>query len=1093
MRHYLYAGAAIAALVAPVSAHAQETTSSVRGTVTAAGKPVAGATVTITHEPSGTTSNAVTDENGTYGFNGLRAGGPFTVKVKADGYEDGGVTELTLTPGSPTRLPITIEQGSEIIVTASKSKAIDTSNGPITALTRDDIDGVASINRDIRDLARRDPLVSLDLANSRTIEIAGQNGRLNRFSVDGVQFSDDFGLNNGGLPTSRGPVPFDAIEQFSVKTAPFDVSEGDFQGGSINVILKSGGNKFKGTGFFTYTDDSLTGSKTRTTAVNLDFNSKQYGATLSGPIIKDKLFFMVSYERTDETDPFDDGVGPGFANQVPGVTAAQIDQITTTARSVYNIDTLGSVENAVEHDEKIIGKLDWNVTDDQRVSLTYIRNLGTQQFQQNTFTTPPFSFGLSSNSYELAEEVNSGSLQINSTWSDKLSTEFRASYRDYNRDQTPLGGRNNAQFEVCLDPTSINLGTNGITSCGGSRLFFGPDVSRQTNDLNTSNLSLDFTAKLDAGKHSFKMTAGYTRTNTFNLFLQRSLGDLYFDSVADFQNRSASRLRLGNAVPSLNPDDAAASFRTTNFTFGLQDDVQVNDQLVFNFGVRYDLFDNNTAPILNNNFLARTGFPNTSTFKGRGVFQPRFGFNYEASDRLNIRGGVGIFAGGTPDVFLSNSYSNTGQLTNAIDVQRSTAAIGCNVPTATPNAAAICSGALTNVTGTSFNSAVTGFLATNTASLALAPVNAIDPNLKIARQMKAAFSIDHDTDLGPLGDGWLFGGQVLYSKNVFGYTWVDARSVRVGTLPDGRPRYGPVGGFASTNQDLIMTNSTRGYSLAGVVRFEKSWDFGLTIDGSYTRSKTRDENALTSATAGSLYGNNAFLDPNRPAFGRSIYELTNQYKFGIDFKRKFFGDNFTRINFFGELRTGRPYSVTALDNTGGRLAVLGTVGNGGRPLLFVPNVGDARVSFDTVASETAFNSLVSQLGLEKFRGRIVPKNSQNSPSFFKVDMHVEQEIPGFFKGSKFKVFADIENVLNLLNKDWGSLRQVAFPYTSALVRLQCLTVPVATGTAPTTAQISTSAATNCAQFRYSSVLAPTVATVVRPSLYAIRVGAKFSF
>ena len=145
-------------------------------------------------------------------------------------------------------------QQTEIVVTASNLRgALETSTGPITALGRDEIEGVASINRDIRDLARRDPLVTVDLTNSRAMEVAGNNGRLNRFSVDGVQMSDDFGLNNGGLPTSRGPVPFDAIEQFSVKIAPFDIAEGDFQGGAINVVLRSGTNSFHGSAFANYT------------------------------------------------------------------------------------------------------------------------------------------------------------------------------------------------------------------------------------------------------------------------------------------------------------------------------------------------------------------------------------------------------------------------------------------------------------------------------------------------------------------------------------------------------------------------------------------------------------------------------------------------------------------------------------------------------------------------------------------------------------------------------------------------------------------------------------------------------------------------
>ena len=601
MKNQFYFGAAAIAMavVAAAPAYAQETTSSVRGTVTSGGQPVGGADVTVTHEPSGTTASSTTDADGSFSVNGLRVGGPFTVKVAASGYEDSSVTDIFLSAGQPFRLPVDIQQASEIVVTAARTKALEVSNGPITALDRVAIEGAASVNRDIRDLARRDPLVTMDLSNARTIEVAGQNGRLNRFSVDGVQFSDDFGLNNGGLPTSRGPVPFDAIEQFSVKVAPFDISEGDFQGGAINVVLRSGGNKLHGSAFYTYTNDSLTGDNVRGTPVSLDFSSKQYGGVLSGPLIKDKLFFMVAYEKTKEKDPFDDGVGAGFANQVPGITQAQIDNVTSIANSVYGYDTLGQIQNAVEQDEKIIAKLDWNVSDDHRASLTYVRNVGTQQSQQNTFTTAPFALGLFSNGYELGEEVNSGVFQLNSTWSDKLSTEARVSYRDYNRDQTPFGGREFAQFEVCLDPTSINSGTNTATSCGGSRLFFGPDVSRHSNDLNTSNFSADFTAKYEAGAHSIKATVGYTRINTFNLFLQRSLGDVYFDSIADLQAARANRVRLGGAVPSLDPNDAAAEFSTSNYTFGLQDDWEVTDNLQFTFGARYDLFSNGTRPILN--------------------------------------------------------------------------------------------------------------------------------------------------------------------------------------------------------------------------------------------------------------------------------------------------------------------------------------------------------------------------------------------------------------------------------------------------------------------------------------------------------------
>ncbi|MEK7422676.1 MAG: TonB-dependent receptor, partial [Actinomycetota bacterium] len=346
---------------------AQETASAVRGVVSTSGQPVSGATVTIVHTPSGTTASTTTDQDGNFSANGLRIGGPFTVTVEADGFEAGTVNDLFLTAGQPARLPIELQASQQIVVTAAAlGNVLNTSDGPTTVMNAEKIASTASINRDIRDLARRDPLVTIDLTNGRTIEIAGNNGRLNRFSVDGMQMSDDFGLNNGGLPTNRGPVPFDAIEQFTVKTAPFDIAEGDMQGGAINVVLKSGANKFHGGGFYSYTGDGLTGNESKATKVALDFISKQFGGWLSGPIFKDKLFFMVAYEHTKEGQPLEAGFGSGFANQIPGLTQAVIDQVSSIAQSRYGYDTLGLISTTQEEDAKIVGKLDWNISDQHR-------------------------------------------------------------------------------------------------------------------------------------------------------------------------------------------------------------------------------------------------------------------------------------------------------------------------------------------------------------------------------------------------------------------------------------------------------------------------------------------------------------------------------------------------------------------------------------------------------------------------------------------------------------------------------------------------------------------------------------------------------
>jgi len=1078
-----------AAFIVPISAGAmfatpavaQETSASIRGQVVSNGQPVPNASVIVTHVPSRSVSRTTTDARGNFSAPGLRVGGPYTLVITAKGMESTTVTDAYVQAGEPLQIPVQMvaaaPQQEAIVITTARTGAREQSQGPITALNRTQIEGVASVNRDIRDIARRDPFATIDLTNSRTIEIAGNNGRLNRFSVDGAQFSDVFGLNNGGLPTNRGPVPFDAIEQFSVKVAPYDISEGNFQGGSINVILRSGTNRLHGSAFYSYTDQSLTGSKTRDRTLDLTFKSKQYGAFVSGPIIKDRLFFMAAYEKTTETTPFDAGVGPGFATQVGGITEGNITSVTSTANSVYGYDPLGLIQNAVENDEKYVVKLDANVTDNQRASITFIHNNGTNQFQQNTFTdTQPFALGLQSNGYELSEVVDTGVFQLNSHWTDNFSSEFRTTYTEYHRDQTPFGGRNFAQFEVCLDPSSVG----SLTSCNGSRLFFGPDVSRQTNDLNNENLAIEFKPKLDLGSHSLKGLIGWNRTHTYNLFIQRSLGDVYFDSLADFQARRADRIRLGGAVPSLNPADAAADFNTNALTLGIQDDWNISDALQITGGVRWDYYYNNDKPPLNPNFQSRYGFTNQETFDGRGLLQPRLGFNWKAAPRLIVKGGTGIFGGGTPQVFLSNSFSNTGLLTNSIDIARTTTSPFCNVTTSGTTAAqrlAICN-SLNGVTGTSFPSALTDFLANNTASLATAPVNAIDPDLKLASQWRSTLSFNYSPNLPLLGDGWLFGADALYSKIINAYQWTDIRSVPIGTLPDGRNRYGPFGGVATTNQDLLMTNSQKGRSIIGVLRFSKAWDWGLRLDGSYTRQNVKDENALTSATASSLYSSNAFFDPNRAAYGRSIYEIKNSYKFTIDYNHAFFGDNKTRFSIFGDYHSGRPYSITGLDRGTGRLPVYGTVGVGGRVLLYVPTAGsDPLVTFDSAASQAAFDSLVTRLGLDKYRGKVVPKNSQTSPHFFKVDLHLSQEVPTFVGGGHIELFADVENFLNLLNKNWSSLRQVSFAYTSAIVTVTC----------------NQTSGNNCTQYQYSRVTDPTLTLSTRQSLYQFRLGARVRF
>lgn len=1106
MRNQLFLGAAIAALVIPAAASAQETTSSISGTVTAGGAPVAGAQVTITHTPSGTRSAVTTDDSGNFAANGLRLGGPFTVDVVSD-QGNYSVTDIFTVLGQNFALPIELAEnatGPEIVVTASSIRgAGNKSFGPQTVLRARDIGKVASINRDVRDLARRDPFATLDLSNNRAVSFAGVNPRFNSFTVNGVRVNDRFGLNSDANPTRRGPVPLDAIDQFTVGVSPVDIRQGNFQGGVIDVVLRSGTNDYEGTGFWSINTSGLTGNRIGTTSVTNNFNSQTYGGRLSGPIIKDKLFIMVAAERTTQALP--NGVGPageGFGAAIPNLTRAQITQVQQIAQQVYNYNTGDVIRQNDEVDEKIVGRIDWNITDGQRLFLTYTNafdSLVSPQGNSTNNATP--AVGLRSNGFLLTELQRSGQVQLNSDWTDNLSTEARFGYLSFRRGQDSLQGLGFGQFTVCLDPTSATsataaANTSNQTTCNPAspRVVFGPDVSRQANQFFADTYQGSVQARLTAGDHSVKLLAEFEEYRVFNLFVQNALGTYFFDSIADFQARRASTLTFQNAI-SGNLNDAAANFKTRTWTFGVQDTWRVTPQLTATYGFRYDLYDQNGPIALNNFLVERSGIANNATLAGRGLFQPRVGLDWRPIDRLSVRVSSGIYGGGSPAVYISNSYANTGVITNTINVLRNNT-VG-NTTFQPPISQTVGDVALTNVTGREISPIVQNFLATNIGALAGSTTNILDPNFRIPSVARATLSVDYKANFGPLGDGWNFGVAYLYSKPSDQVVFTDLRSVRSGLLlPDGRPRYIQNPGLTtpSNNVDILTTNSSAGRSHIVVGKFDKQFDFGLSFGGSYTYQSVRDASPATSSVALSNFTNAAFSDPNRQAVGTSNDETTWQFKYNIGFDHAFFRDYRTIVQLFGETRAGRRFSYTAQDNSAGRSPVYGTIGNLSNVLLYVPLANDSRVSYDSAATQASLENLITSTALRNFRGQVAPRNVSRSRAFTRIDMHLEQEVPTFVGKSRISVYADIENLPNLLNRNWGGLRQLGFPFSAAVVRVQCLSAPVATGTAPGAGVVNTNSTQNCAQFRYNAFLPPNDSVVqVQQSLYFIRIGARVTF
>jgi hypothetical protein len=456
---------------------------------------------------------------------------------------------------------------------------------------------------------------------------------------------------------------------------------------------------------------------------------------------------------------------------------------------------------------------------------------------------------------------------------------------------------------------------------------------------------------------------------------------------------------------------------------------------------------------------------------GRGLWQPRVGFDWKATPRFDLHGGVGIFGGGTPDVYVSNSFSSSGVQPVLFS-------------TATPGSPFLTNVSLTQVPP----GATTALKGTQNA-----PVAAIDPNFKIPSQWRGSLSATYDFDLGPLGDHWIFGASALLSKTREGILYRDGRAHPIiGTsalTPDGRQRYfdaTPASqGGPSGNADTILGNTSRGHGYIGVVSLSKKWDFGLSAFGSFTYQDVRDQAAVVSSIASSNYGNTAYYDANSGAFGHSNDEVRYSVKYDLGFDHAFFGNYRTRIDLFGETRIGSPYSYTMQDaaTVSGRSAVFGTAGNTSRFLFYVPTgVNDPHVTYDSAATAARIDQIINSTGLKNYRGKIAPRNAFNSKWFTKIDLHLEQEVPTFVGKSRISVFADIENLPNLINHHWGEQLRNFFPYTDVVTKVSC----VASG------------ANACAQYKYSapssdSFLADQLITVNGSSLYSIRIGARLSF
>lgn len=1117
----LAGGVALSALACAMSTavYAQETTAAIRGQLTGDnGAPVANASVTILHTPSGTRSVTASGADGVFDARGLRVGGPYTITVNAPGFETKTLSGVNLGLGDTQRLNFDLVSETaveELVVTAALDPESN-NTGVSQTLDRQSIQSVVSVSRDIRDVARRNILASNNPSADGGISIAGSNPKQNRVTIDGAAVQDDFGLNAGGFPTLRGPISLDAVEQITVQAVPYDVQNGDFQGGSIDMVLRSGTNDFHGTLFTNYLNDGMVGDAIKNTPVKQAISQTNYGGFLGGPIWKDKLFFAVSYEKYETSSPINFGpVGAGFPNTITNLTQATIDRVVGILNNTYTteFDAGGIARTTPILDEKYTGKIDWNINDNHRASFTYRYALSELTSPTNLSTGQA---GLSSNWYLTGEEDYTYVGELNSKWTDNLSTQIRVSYRDYERRQNPPGGQEFGELQICTNEVSSGV----LTSCetGFATIRIGPDEFRQANELETHNLQFQAKAEYSLGSHLFK--AGFESQNLeiVNLFVSQSDGVYYFDSITDFQNGRANRLAYSNA-PSGNPYDAAAVFEYQQNSVFFQDTLDITEDLQVTAGVRYDWYKSDDKPILNPNFVARNGINNQTTYDGLSLVMPRFAFNYKPAGKpYRVNGGFGLFSGGVPDVLISTSFSTTGYAASGIAIQRN--ANGSfseinNTPTFTQ---AIGQSALNiNVADPRFGydlpGAVTGLI-TPASIPPNGEVIALDPNFKMPSSWKffLSGSVDLPWDMTLTADY-----VATYINSTIAYRDLRARPLvvngQVQYTPDGRLRYdglnltdaqraanGIAGSNVPANRDLIVTNTDQGKGYVAAIGISKDFDFGLSTSLSYARQKVDEQTAglRFGTTSGSLYASQTAdaFDPNRDAYGTGYEEVADRVKFELNYSKEFIADHATRISLFAEARSGRPTTATMGSVGGNRSTVFGT--NRSAYLLYVPdfaadtNPNDLQVGNVFFANQQTLNTFKAAVDRFGFGPGTVEKGSIRNPDINQVDLQLSQELPSLLPGHKFRVVLDVQNVLNLLNKNWGTVEEYSGTGSGQgnhrIVDVECATASGAVA-------ITSATPAACAAYRYSNPSATALTRTVNTnrSLWYAQVSLRYEF
>jgi hypothetical protein len=996
----------IAALAAaPV--FAQSTTAGVGGVVVnSQGQPVTGAEVTILHVESGTVSRVATDASGRYSARGLRVGGPYQITVTKPGEgtrtQDDvflGLNQVNTLNAELTGDLTTLETVTATAVGGGSEIFSANKMGTGTNLNSEQIEALPSANRNIQDYIRLDPRISQVSKADGSISAGGQNSRFNVIRIDGVNSSDPFGLEANNMPTERQPVSMDAIEEIQIELANYDTTISGGTGAVVNAVTKSGTNEFGGTVYYSLRDGDWVREELEDEVFDGFEKEETLGFTFGGPIVKDKLFFFANYERFKRERP---GTGLGSTPYGSGeITESDVNRVIAAAQSFgFDPGSLNPPAITETDIEEYAVKLDWNINENHRAALRYSK---TEEVVPKLVGFGTSSISLSSHWYDQAKTFESVVGEVFSDWSDNFSTEFKVSQRDYASIAQPYANL----------PTFIiqNVGP------GQDTINLGTERNRHVNVVETEQLTLFGAGTLYAGDHTLKFGFDYEDNDILN-FYGRDLNGVYtFASLEAFEAGEARQYQLRAPRPGGSRDDIPAAYNFENTGLFVQDTWAINYNLNLMFGVRVDMPEFGDSPIYNARIEELYGLDNSVTLDKK-LWQPRFGFNYtfDSERPTQVRGGIGLFQGGNPNVWLAGPFQNTGLNFDTYDLR------GGAVPDVSPTVPPPVPGG---------------------ASAPRITADIMEPGLALPSIWKANLAIDHELPWY----GLVASAELLLTKNK-NALWFDRLDVGNPTYQgqDGRVLFWNEAGLdpanfsardrgiangqngasnranrpADVDQAIVIRNTDKGSAQQLTVSLSKPMEENWSWTVGYTHTAATEFSPATSSQNSSNWSNTMAFQANDPVAYNSRYAIRDRFTAALTWQKALFGDNLTQVGMFYEGRSGRPFSYIYYNDFNGDSA-------GTNDLFYVPaGPGDVEWVGGAAMEQAFFEWMDSSAPeLNAYRGEVAPANEFRAGWTNTFDVRVSQEIPLFF-GHKGEVALDIMNIGNLINEDWGQIDDYGF-------------------------------------------------------------------